>query len=76
MTKRWTYFEDKILQPHCCSAGSETDLGQMGMDDLRYEGYHRTECAVRHRIRWLRKQSGWNILYKGFGREESNVGMG
>lgn len=66
MIRRWSWREDKILQPFCQSEGSETELGREGMDSLRGEGYRRTECSVRHRIRWLRKQATWNKHYEGY----------
>ncbi len=68
MIRRWTWSEDRILQPLCQGEGSETELGRQGMDDLRDEGYRRTECSVRHRIRWLRNQATWNKHYEGYAK--------
>jgi hypothetical protein len=68
MIRRWGWNEDKILQPLCQGAGSETELGRDGVFMLRGEGYHRTECSVRHRMRWLRKQAEWNKRYAEFAR--------
>lgn len=54
MIRKWTPEEDKILRPLLESTDSETVTGREGVMMLAGEGFRRTECSVRHRIRLMK----------------------